>query len=197
MRSKLFSYFEVACALLAAVGVVALAAAHQDGPVRLIDLEGRPRDLWQAGLDGPVVAIFTRSDCPISNRYAPEVRRLYEEFQPLGVEFALIYVDPRETPEAIRTHLKEYNYPCAALRDPEHELATATGATVTPEAIVFDRSHDVVYRGRINDLFVDFGKSRPEATTHDLEDAIRATLEGRSVAQPVTKAVGCLIADLK
>lgn len=197
MRSKFFSYSEFACALVAAVGVVALAAGHGQEVIELVDLAGQPRKLWQTGQDGPVVVIFTRSDCPISNRYAPEVRRLYESFHPRGVEFYLIFVDPRETADAIQAHLKEYEYPCPAVRDPMHRCAARTGATVTPEAVVFNTERHVSYRGRIDDLFVDFGKSRPAATTHDLEDAIVATLEGRRVAEPVTKAVGCYIADLK
>lgn len=197
MRSNFFSCFELACALLAAAGIVALAAGRGRESVELVDLAGKPRGLWQAGQDGPVIVIFTRSDCPISNRYGPEVRRLYEKFHPLGVEIYLIYVDPRETADAIRSHLKEYEYPCPALRDPEHQLAITTGATVTPEAVVFDTTRRVVYRGRIDDQIVDFGKSRSAATTHDLEEAIAAALEGRPVTEPVTKAVGCYIADLK
>jgi len=197
MRSNLFSYFESACALAAAVGVVALAAQSQTAPPQLVNLDGQRQSLWRAGDDQPVVVIFTRSDCPISNRYAPEVRRLYEKFAPREVGFYLIYVDPRESAEAIRAHLQDYDYPCPALRDPEHLLAVETGATVTPEAVLFDARRRVVYRGRIDDLFIDFGKSRPEATTHNLADAIAATLDGRPVAEPVTKAVGCYIADLK
>jgi hypothetical protein len=44
---------------------------------------------------------------------------------------------------------------------------------------------------------VDLAKPRPQPTTHDLADAIEATLQGRPVAVPRTKAIGCLIADLK
>lgn len=177
-------------------GIVATALASVDDPT-LLDLDGKWFEVASNMPDGVLVVIFTRSDCPISNRYAPEVRRLWDDFHPRGVEFWLVYVDPKEAPEDVRKHLHEYEYPCAGYRDPYHNLATITGATVTPEAVVFDRSHKIVYRGRIDDLFVDFGRSRSEASTHDLEDAIAATLEGRPVAEPETKAVGCIIADLK
>jgi hypothetical protein len=143
------------------------------------------------------VVIFTRSDCPISNRYAPEVRKLYESFHPRGVGFFLVYVDPRQTPESIREHLAKFEYPCPALRDPRHTLAAHTGATVTPEVVVFDRAERITYRGRISDLFAGLGRARPVATKHDLRDAIEATLHGQPVAEPVTKAIGCYISDLK
>jgi hypothetical protein len=166
-------------------------------PIELLDLDGRNVNMPRAHQGQVVVAVFTQSDCPISNRYAPDVKELCEKFAPQGVKFYLVYVDPRETPEAIRAHLAEYEYPCDALRDPDHKLAAYTGAKVTPEAAVFDGEGDLVYRGRLDDRYDDFGKSRPEPTKHDLAEAIEAALAGRHVAEPVTKAIGCYIEDLK
>ena len=165
--------------------------------VGLVDVGGRAFDLRQASKGRVHVIVFVRSDCPISNRMAPEVRELCKEFTPRGVDFYLTYVDPRESAEAIRTHLHDYEYTCPALRDMKHDLATATGATVTPEAVVFDKDWKIAYRGRINNQFEDFGKSREKATTHELRDAIAATLAGRPVAAAETKAIGCYIDDLK
>ena len=62
---------------------------------------------------------------------------------------------------------------------------------------MFDGNRRMTYRGRIDDLYVDFGKSRPEATTHELADALSATLAGEDVVEPVTEAVGCYIGDLR
>ena len=68
---------------------------------------------------------------------------------------------------------------------------------MTPEAVVFDADRKIAYRGRIDDLNADLGNARSAATKHDLADAIEATLAGQPVAEPVTKAVGCYIEDLK
>jgi hypothetical protein len=68
---------------------------------------------------------------------------------------------------------------------------------VTPEAAVYTPDHRLVYRGRIDDWYVDFGKPRAAPTTHDLEDALEAVLGGRPVADARTTAVGCFIGDLK
>ena len=191
-------------ALLGALGCNDNARRAADAPadaedldIELLDLDGRAVDLRKSHPGRVVVAIFTRSDCPVSNRYAPEVRALYERFEPQGVAFYLIFVDPREQPDAIRAHLAEYDYTCPALRDPQHSLVAATGAKVTPEAVVFDNERNVTYRGRIDDLYADLGQARPSPTRHDLADAIEATLAGRSVVEPVTTAVGCKIEDLK
>ena len=161
-------------------------------------MDGRPFDLWQGYDDSSVtVVVFTRSDCPISNRYAPTVRKLFDAYHPRNVRFYLVYVDPDEGPESIRRHLKEFDYPCPGLHDPAHTLVAATGAKVTPEAVVFDSRREIVYRGRIDDLNASFGQSRDEATTHELADAIDAALAGLPVPDPFTKAVGCAIGDLQ
>jgi hypothetical protein len=55
----------------------------------------------------------------------------------------------------------------------------------------------IVYRGRIDDRYVDLGVERPKATTRDLADALAAVVSGKPVPQAVTQAVGCFIADFK
>jgi hypothetical protein len=160
-------------------------------------LTGAPVDALEApaGVKA-IVFIFTSTDCPISNRYAPEVRRIAETFGSKGVVFRLIYPNPAEKAAAIREHMSAFAYGgvIAALRDPAHALVKFAGATVTPEAAVYAGGR-IVYRGRIDDRHVDLGIERPSATTRDLADALAAVVAGKPVAQPTTRAVGCFIAD--
>ena len=67
---------------------------------------------------------------------------------------------------------------------------------ITPEVAVFDRDRRLVYDGRIDDWYIDPIRSRRAPTTHELEDAIRAAVEGRSIAKNEVRGVGCYIADL-
>src|SRR5436190_10477901 len=67
-----------------------------------------------------VVLLFTRSDCPISNRYAPEVQALSDKYSPDGVRFWLVYVNPRESDDTVRKHVREYHYHFGALIDRKH-----------------------------------------------------------------------------
>jgi hypothetical protein len=140
------------------------------------------------------VLIFTSLECPISNRYAPEIQRLQKEFAP-DVRFALVFPNPGDTQDAIHDHVKAFGYRIEVVRDSDHELVRRTGATVTPEAAVFDRHGRLVYRGRIDDRYVDVGIDRQTAKHHDLADAVAATLAGRPVANPTTRAIGCYLAD--
>lgn len=144
-----------------------------------------------------IVYIFTSTDCPISNRYAPEVRRLAAAFASHGVVFRLVYPAKSDAPDSIRAHMTAYAYDgvAQAVRDPDFALVKFVGATITPEAAVVVDGR-VVYRGRIDDRYVDLGVERPAPTRHDLADAIAAALAGRPIAERTTQAVGCFIADL-
>jgi len=182
------------------------AAAQARGPgapgssVRLLDVSGQQVDPFGEVAKKAIVFLFVRADCPISNRYAPEVHRLVQKFTPRGVVFKLVYVDPSEPSQEIREHMREYGYHMTALRDNEHTLVHITGAKVTPEASVFvwgESAARQVYRGRIDDRYVDFGKTRPAPTTHDLEDVLQAIVQGRTLSLQTTHAVGCFIQDLK
>lgn len=189
----------VALSLISAIGCAQDNPAARRGPTPpgLFDLDGKPFDLFAREKGRICVVIFTRTDCPISNRFAPEIRRLQETYHPRGVDLYLVYVDSREEPQAIRRHLQEYRYGCPGLRDPEHSLVAYCHAAATAEAVVFNGRGENVYQGRITDQYVAAGTARAEATRHDLEDAIKSTLMGQAVATPRTRAIGCSIADVK
>ncbi len=142
------------------------------------------------------VFLFVRTDCPITNRYAPELRRIATEFQGRHVAFYLVYPDPNENKRAIENHIAEFHFPGAPLRDPGHELEKRAHATTAPEAAVFDAAGNLKYHGRIDDLWLAPGKSQPAARIHDLEDAISAVVAGKPVARPETRAIGCSLKDL-
>jgi hypothetical protein len=182
--------------------VVMLALASLRGaaaaPVKVRDLAGRLIDPLQAAPPSrATVLIFVSTECPYSNRSAPEIQRVMAEFEPKGVRFWLVYPNPSDTPALIRAHLKAFAYRDVALRDPDHALVKLAGPTVTPEAAVFTGGGVLTYRGRIDDRFVELGRERPTATKHDLSDVLTATLAGPPVALRTTQAFGCIIADLR
>ena len=68
------------------------------------------------------VLLFVSMDCPVSNRYAPEIKRLHDEFAPRGVRFRLVYPNPLDDEAAIGRHLRDFAYPPIAQRDRDHAL---------------------------------------------------------------------------
>ena len=157
-----------------------------------LDLAGHAVDPFVA--NKTIVLVFIRTDCPISNRYAPEIQRLAAEFT--NVSFWLVYPDKTETPQSIQKHLSDYGYKLPALRDIHHDLVRKAQAQITPEAAVFQGT-DLRYIGRIDDRAIDFGAFRPTAGAHDLEDAIRAVVANQPVRKAAGPAVGCYISDLE
>jgi len=70
-------------------------------------------------------------------------------------------------------------------------------AQITPEAAVFGTDRQLVYHGRLDNLYEDFGHARKSATTHELADAIEAAIAGKTLSSSATPAVGCYISDLE
>ncbi len=159
-----------------------------------LDLSGNARDPFATPAKARVF-LFVRTDCPISNRYAPELKRLAGAYP--EAEFWMVYADPSETSDQIRRHMMDFGFPGQVLRDPKHELVARSHVTTAPEAAVFDGLGRLMYHGRVDDLWVSPGVSRPVARTHDLEDAIAAVLEGRAVKVAETRAIGCALADVR
>ena len=67
---------------------------------------------------------------------------------------------------------------------------------ITPEVAVFSGNRELIYHGRIDNWYEDFGRARPQPTTHELDEAIHAAVEGGPAPASVG-GVGCYISDLQ
>jgi hypothetical protein len=157
-------------------------------------LAGLILSLLLAQTDRLTVYVFTTTDCPIANRYAPEIQRLAAKYQQFA-HFVLVYPVPTDTPELINEHQKKYAYVLDSVRDIDQKLVKLTGVTVSPEVAVM-RGTQLLYRGRIDDRYIELGKDRPAPTRRDLEAALDLITTGRPAVVKQTRAVGCFLADL-
>jgi hypothetical protein len=174
----------------------AAATAKPPAPPRLVNLAGEPEPFVFGSEVRAVVFLFLSVECPISNSYAPEIRRLGTEFGPQNVLVRLVYPNPDETTDAVRQHGKDFELAFPALRDPWHDLVKMSGVHLTPEAAVYVPKRGFVYHGRIDNRYADLGVARPAATEHDLKEALKAVLENKPVPHAFAQAVGCSIAPL-
>ena len=181
--------------MLAVLSMAAgLTQAQPAGSVAATDVEGRSVALMQPGQTRAVVLFFIASDCPISNRTVPEMKRVQAEFAGQGVRFWFVYPNATQTPQSIREHLGSFSLGDTALTDPHERLARMTGVKWTPESAVlvpYKGGLRTVYAGRIDDRYLGIGRERPQATQHDLEDAVSATLAGHQPKRPGGPSVGC------
>jgi hypothetical protein len=177
-----------------ALGLDCLPTTAQLSTKGVVDLDGHPANPLLNANGRIVVLLFIRTDCPISNRYTPTIQEMSAHFAKQA-EFFLVYPIRSESAEQIRKHLKEYGYKLSALRDPELQLVHAAQVKVTPEAAVFSADGRLVYHGRIDDWYADFGRARPTPTTHELYSAVEAAIAGKMVAVAAVPAVGCFLPD--
>lgn len=173
------------------------------------DLDGKHVDPTSNPAARVTVTLFVDSDCPVSNRYAPQVQSLHREYAPRGVKFWLVYPDPHISVATIREHMQDYGYEMPALRDPEHALVRRANALVTPEAGIFLPDGTLIYHGRIDDRYVDLTQRRAQVTEHNVAMVLDALLEGKAVDADWNPAsgrslktmsqpgIGCYIQDFK
>jgi len=184
----------VVWAILAAFPLGLLHAQAGAAPKGVVNLSGQAVDPFHQTSGKVIVLVFVRTDCPISNRYAPTIQEISGKYKDRA-EFYLIYPVKSETTEQIKQHLKEYAYSLTALRDPDYALVKRAQTLVTPEAAVFSADGKLLYHGRINDWYAEFGKARRAPTTRELADAVAAAVAAKPVTTPSEPAVGCFLPD--
>jgi mono/diheme cytochrome c family protein len=140
-----------------------------------------------------VVVLFLGTECPVNNLYLSTLTHLQKHYASQGVVFVGINSNAQDDSAAVARHATAAGLPFVVLKDVAAKVADRFAAERTPEAFVLDETRTVRYRGRIDDRY-DKGVQRPQATHHDLADAIDAVLAGKTVAQAVTEAAGCPIA---
>jgi len=147
-----------------------------------------------------VVLVFAATDCPISNRYVPEIARLNREFGQKGVRIWWVFPNPEDNASAVAQHNRAFSITEPVVLDAHQDLVHLAHATITPEAAVFTPQGGglrEVYRGRIDDRYLSIGQERPQPQKHDLEAAISAALAGKSIPRPGGPPVGCSIVFLQ
>lgn len=178
-----------------AAALLAASALASESGRTAYDLSGKAVDPFKASRGKLVVLLFVRTDCPISNRYAPAIQRM-SAAHASAARFWLVYPDKNESPRKILAHDRQYGYTISTLRDPNHTLVRMSQVTITPEAAVFTADGRLVYHGRVDNWFVDMGRARSAPTTHELEGALLAATRDPKAVLPPAPAVGCYISDL-
>src|SRR5271169_5475751 len=101
-----FPIFRFAAAILAASSLSPFPALFSAQNLALA-LDGTAADPFQKSPGKIVVLVFVRTDCPISNRYAPAIQHISAKYEGKA-SFSLVYPDKSESAEKIRQHEREY-----------------------------------------------------------------------------------------
>lgn len=153
--------------------------------VSLSDFQGRKA----------LLVVFMCNHCPFVKHVAPELAKMTDAYQQLGVGVVGISSNdianhPDDAPDKMKVEAAQQGYHFPYLYDADQRVATAYRAACTPDFYVFDADFKLVYRGQMDD-------TRPKQGTvptgRDLRAALDALLAGKEIPQPQRPSIGCNI----
>jgi AhpC/TSA family len=183
------------CVFSLALTLASLIFWAQERPTYGTLTDGRKVNSLAAPGTKAIVLFFVATDCPISNRTFPEMKRLREEFALRGVRFWFVYPNKGEQSKLVAQHQAAYDADGEAVLDVSGRLVQISGARVTPEVSVLVSGGAAgwrrAYTGPIDNRYVRIGEERPQATVHFAERALNAVLSGGHVETATGVPVGC------
>jgi peroxiredoxin len=143
------------------------------------------------GTKGTLV-VFTANNCPFAKAWEGRIVELANGYSKKGIGVLLINAnDPttakNDTAELVKARHQERAMQVPYVIDENQVVARAFGATVTPEAFLFDKAGKLVYHGTVDDNH----KEPEKVTKRYLKDALDAVSAGKAPAVGETKSMGC------
>jgi hypothetical protein len=140
------------------------------------------------------VYLFLLEDCKITQAYTNRLNAIYHTYHAEGIRFEALFSNPVSTDTAITGFIQKYHFEVPCRLDTGGSQARAFGVTVTPEVVLYDeRRQQILYQGRIDNLYERVGQRRQVVTSFELEAALFAVTHHKPVPIPRTQAVGCLL----
>jgi hypothetical protein len=155
------------------------------------DVDGRVHELGGRRDVKATVLVFLGPECPISQRYVPELNRIAAEKGTNAIQFYGVISSPSLARTQAVTFVSEYAITFPVLFDDAGRLARWLRPTHMPEAFVLNQDGKTVYHGRIDDWYESPGKPRAVVRNRELRDAISALQSGKAPRKSFVRPVGC------
>jgi peroxiredoxin len=139
------------------------------------------------------VFVFLSETCPICQSYTLPLKSLYEKYHSQNVQFIGVFPNYYSTQKDVDEFKNKYHIPFLLVKDKEGILTNKLNATITPQVFIQTKSDSTIYSGRIDNSFYAIGKRRNIVTIMDLDDALSQYLAKKTIQNPKTQAVGCII----
>lgn len=154
------------------------------------------RDVSLSEFSGrPLVVMFICNHCPYVKHIAYQLSLVARTYQASGVAFVAINSNdvshyPDDSTDKMVEMSRHYGFTFPYLYDESQGVAKAYRAACTPDIYLFDKRHQLVYRGQ-------FDGSRPgndePVTGRDLTEAMAALLAGTPLPREQRPSLGCNI----
>jgi peroxiredoxin len=141
-----------------------------------------------------LIVVFSCNHCPYVQAYEDRMMAFHREFAGKGIAFVAINSNeiehyPEDSFEEMVKRAKKRGFLFPYLRDEDQSVATAYGATHTPEFFVFDAERKLRYHGRFDDNW----QEPSQVKNKYVREAVEVLLVGGSVTLPETFSIGCTI----
>jgi peroxiredoxin len=182
-------------AVLTALVASALAAPKVETKIadfRLPDYMGKEHALADFDDRELVVVAFLGTECPLAKMYAGRLQKIADDYAQRGVAVVGVMSNVQDSLADIAAFVRDHGIGYPVLKDRRNDVATMFAAERTPTVFLLDRQRVVRYQGRIDDQYL-VGIIRDKPTREDLRLAIDELLAGKSVSDPKTESLGCII----
>lgn len=140
------------------------------------------------------IYVFMGEDCVISRNYTAELRQIQQSYDNTMFQFIAVFPNAYSTDKTAQDFLHKYQLDYTIQMDKAQLLRRQYGVQLTPEVVVCSATDKtIIYKGRINDLYVSLGRRRPKITEHNLRVVLDGLSQGKSMDSEWKTAVGCYI----
>lgn len=164
------------------------AQGNNPFPKTLVDVEGRNCSL---GKHQTQVFVFLSPECPACIYYVPKMNQIKADYNDFA-DFYAFFPSEDYSKKEVEKYCSSYSFTWKAYRDPKSSWVKALKATITPEVMVLHDS-EIVYQGRIDNIFYSVGKRRNKVTQNDLEEVLKKLKSKEKFDAYHTQAIGCII----
>jgi thiol-disulfide isomerase/thioredoxin len=138
------------------------------------------------------LVIFTCNHCPFAKDWEQRIVELANTYSGKGIGVVLVNANDPATHaedgyEEMQARAKSRGMKVPYVVDATSGVARAFGASVTPEAFLFDKGGKLAYHGTIDDN----RKEPDKVKARYLKDALDAVVAGKAPGLPETKGLGC------
>jgi len=155
-------------------------------------VDGNTHSLANLKKKAVVVVVFTCNSCPYAIDYEDRIVAFANRYSGKESQVAVVGINVNLVEEdllpAMKTRAIDKKFPFPYLFDETQQIAKNYGAGFTPEVFVLDQKRNVVYMGAFDD-----SPAADKVKIQYVENAVTATLAGKSPTVRETVPIGCRI----
>jgi peroxiredoxin len=159
---------------------------------KMKNVDGKMLSITDVTGKAGTLVVFTCNHCPFAKDWEQRIVELANTYSGKGVGVVLVNANDPKTHaedgfEEMQARAKSRGLKVPYVVDDTSGVAKAFGASVTPEAFLFDKGGKLAYHGAVDDN----RKEPDKVKARYLKDALDAVVSGKAPAMPETKGLGC------